>query len=501
MMPRISYTEGFKMFKRVSKKRFAECFIRFIIALAAFVSLYFVLDRILLLKSEDGIVQMQAYYKQPAGSVDALFVGSSHIFCHINTGVLWDEYGISGFDLAGAEQPFWNSYYYIREAMKSQAPKVIILDITTPGIRPIDYQPENWFITNTYGIKRNYNRYGAIKASSLPQSFGRLLIPLNSTHGRYVELTEEDFINYDDSADYKGFDPRETTVAFERPDISGVTERGELSEKEEKYLRMIIEYVKHEGVPLLLFSSPYIVTAEEQAKYNTIFDIADEYGIPYLDGNKLYDEMGFDFENDFAEVLHLNRSGNEKLSRYIGRFLKDNYGLPDHRGDPRYISWNNDAARQRQDTWDYKLKQAMAGEDAQEYLKLLDNSNYVIFCTVEPGYEGLSEKSLLFLLKPLGLSEEMLTSHGGFILNKGNCIFTSYELSFKAGINDGNRKLLFYRQYDKDEDHAFTYVKSNGSFNYQNMTGYETCTMPGSGISFYVYDTLLDKTLGKYSID
>ena len=143
----------------MGKKRFIECAVRLIIALAVFVSAYFVLDRIMLIKSEDGIVQMQAYYRQPAGSVDALFVGSSHIFCHINTGVLWDEYGISGFDLAGAEQPFWNSYYFIREALKTQTPGVIVLDITTPGIRPIDYQPENWLITNTYGIKRNADRY------------------------------------------------------------------------------------------------------------------------------------------------------------------------------------------------------------------------------------------------------------------------------------------------------------------------------------------------------
>ncbi|MCR5355874.1 MAG: hypothetical protein K6E63_00570 [Lachnospiraceae bacterium] len=488
------------MIKRVGRKRFIECTVKLIIILAVFVSAYFVLDRIMLIKSEDGIVQMQAYYRQPEGSVDALFVGSSHIFCHINTGVLWDEYGISGFDLAGAEQPFWNSYYYIREALKSQRPKVIVLDITTPGIRPIDYQPENWFITNTYGIKRNSNRYGAIKASALSQSFARLLIPLNSTHGRCVELTEEDFLNYDDSVYYKGFDPRETTVVFERPDISGVTERAPLSDKETEYLKMIIEYVQQEGVPLLFLSSPYIVTKEEQEKYNTIFDIADEYGVPYIDGNKLYDEMGLDFENDFAEVLHLNRSGNEKLSSFIGRYLKDNYGLLDHRGDAKYGSWDVDAYRQRQDTHDYYLSQAVKNKDSKEYLRLLNEPAYVVFCCVESGYEGLVDDTVVAELEALGLKREMLTSHGAFILNKGQCIFSSYDYDFKAGINDGNRRILFYRTYDNDNDHAFTYVLDNGSFTHQSMTGYEKYMMEGEGISFYVFDTVHDKALGGYSI-
>ncbi|MCR5000599.1 MAG: hypothetical protein K6A71_02245, partial [Lachnospiraceae bacterium] len=252
--------------KKTEKRKLIVNIVRFLVILAVFIVAYFTLDKILLIKSEDGIEQIQSYYKQPEGTVDALFVGSSHIFCHVNTGVLWDEYGISGFDLAGAEQPYWNSYYYIQEALKTQKPKVIVLDISTPGIRPTDYQPENWLITNTYGIKRDRNRYDALKISSLKDSFKRVIIPLNSTHGRYVDLSEEDFTDHNNSVNYKGFDPRETTIYFEAPDVTGVTERGELSDKEVEYLRKIIEYVQGTGIPLLFISSPYVVTAEEQAK-------------------------------------------------------------------------------------------------------------------------------------------------------------------------------------------------------------------------------------------
>ena len=60
------------MIKRVGRKRFIECTVKLIIILAVFVSAYFMLDRIMLIKSEDGIVQMQAYYRQPEGTVDDL---------------------------------------------------------------------------------------------------------------------------------------------------------------------------------------------------------------------------------------------------------------------------------------------------------------------------------------------------------------------------------------------------------------------------------------------
>lgn len=489
------------MFKERGCKKILICAAKVLLILTVFAAVLVMLDRILLLKSKDGIEQIQAYYNQPADSVDALFVGSSHIFCHVNTGVLWDDYGISAFDLAAAEQPFWNSYYYIKEALKTQTPKVIILDITTPGIRPTDYQPENWLITNTYGLKYTPDRYEAIKISALKESFHRLLVPFNSTHGKYSDLSEDDFMNYSSSADFKGFDPRETTVAFDTPDVSHITGRHELSDKENEYLRLIITYVQEKNIPLLFISSPYVIeTDEEQEKYNTIFDIADEYGVPYVDFNLLYDEMGLDFSTDLAEVLHLNRSGNEKFTKYLGQYLKDNYDLADHRGDKKYASWDADALYQRQDTAAYHLKQAAEENANGKYLDLLNNENYVIFCNVPPAYEGISDPSLIPFLNAVGLREDMLTDVGAFILNKGQCIYESHEYDFKAAITDGNRRLMLTRKTDENSGYMETSVRTNGSMGYQRVTKYETSKLSQDGLSFFVYDTVLNKTIGGYTI-
>ncbi|MBQ7586728.1 MAG: SGNH/GDSL hydrolase family protein [Lachnospiraceae bacterium] len=474
--------------------------IKLLIVLSAFFITFITVDHILLLKSKDGISQMQSYYKQPENTVDALFVGSSHIFCHVNTGVLWDEYGISAFDLAAAEQPFWNSYHYIVEGLKTQKPEVIILDITTPGIRPTDYQPENWVITNNYGIKRNPNRYESIRVSALEESFRRLLVALNSTHGKYKELSEEDFMNYSADVRFKGFDARETVVPFETPDVSGITGRHELTEKEEKYLRKIIGYVKERNIPLLFISSPYVITTdEEQEKYNTIFDIADEYGIPYIDFNKLYKEMGIDFSTDLAEILHLNRSGNMKFTSYLGRYLADNYGLTDHRGDPRYSSWDEDALYQRQDTLRYNIITAATEGADGKFLDLLNNRNLVVFCSVPNEYPGPSDPSVIKYLEQLGLGTDMLTGPASYVLSGGQCIYSSSAPDFRIGFSDGNRRLLFSRTTD-DDGESQTLVRTNGSMGYQCITPYESYEMPDNALSFYVYDTVLDKTIGGYSV-
>lgn len=489
------------MFDKTSDNKRIKNIIKAVIIILVFALTFCVLDQVLLLKSEDGIEQMQAYYKQPDGTVDALFVGSSHIFCHVNTGVLWDKYGISGYDLAGAEQPYWNSYYYIKEALKTQTPKVIVLDISTPGIRPIDFQPENWLITNIYGMKWSKNRYDALKVSAIDQSFFRLLIPTNSTHGRYSSLTELDFTNNHDSAEYKGFDPREATREFETPDVSNVTERGELSDKENEYLRILIEYVQGKNIPLLFITSPYVVSEKEQAKYNTIYDIADEYGVPYIDYNMLYDEMGLDFKKDLAEELHLNRSGNEKFTTLLGQHLKERYDLSDHRGDSRYSSWDTDALCQRQDTLLYNIRCAVEDNNSEEFLKLIDNKNLVIFLSIPADYEGLSDGSLLPYLEKLGLNIERFKSNGAFILNSGSCIYESYEPEFKAAINDGNRRLVFYRKLHDDSGHVMTSVRINGTSGYQKISGYETISLPQDGLSFFVYDTATDKASDVYTIN
>ena len=78
-------------------------------------------------KSYDGSLMMQNFYGQPENSIDLLCIGSSHAFIDINTGVLWDEYGIPSYVLGGSLQPFWNTYYNLQEAVKTQTPRLVVL--------------------------------------------------------------------------------------------------------------------------------------------------------------------------------------------------------------------------------------------------------------------------------------------------------------------------------------------------------------------------------------
>ena len=58
-------------------------------------------------------------------------------------------------------------------------------------------------------------------------------------------------------------------------------------------------------------------------------------------GNAAYrmtEGLGFDYAGDTVDSQHLNVCGAEKGTRHFGSHLKEQYVLPDHRGEEAYAS-------------------------------------------------------------------------------------------------------------------------------------------------------------------
>ena len=96
--------------------------------LVAFILTFTGIIQILDFKYLDSIFKVDSFYDLEDNTVDVLVLGSSHAYQGINTAVLWRNFGIASFNLCGAAQPIWNTYYYLEEALKTQTPKAIILD-------------------------------------------------------------------------------------------------------------------------------------------------------------------------------------------------------------------------------------------------------------------------------------------------------------------------------------------------------------------------------------
>ena len=103
----------------------------------------------------------------------------------------------------------------------------------------------------------------------------------------------------------------------------------------------ILELAREENIPVLVTIAPYFLVDEKSERlFNRVGEIAGEYGDLFLDGNKLVDEIGVDYQVDNADdVGHLNYLGNQKYTKYLGTYIKEHYTVSDRRADAAYESW------------------------------------------------------------------------------------------------------------------------------------------------------------------
>jgi len=323
---------------------------------------------VLSFKYQDGILPMRNYYDLPKDTVDVLFLGSSHVGMNVSTEILWNDAGIAGYKCWGSTQPVWNTYYYLVDCLKYQTPKVIVFDVHGATFS-YDYADYVLQVKNTLGLKMSVNKINAIIASAPEKDRATLLLGFPTYHTRYTELTETDF-EYFPWNRHIGIDAtsNETMDRVYPITIPGSTQTSgvaDLGQKEEKYLRMIIELCRQKNISLELVTSPYAISDLEQQRFRKINEIAYEYGIRFTNFNECYADYGIDPSSDFLDSGHFNKYGVPKYTRAIEKILMAKYSLPDRRKDSQHI-WNK--KKMQADKPIYRLQQQFDGDGIQDYV-------------------------------------------------------------------------------------------------------------------------------------
>ncbi len=303
------------------------------------------LSRILRIKSINGVDQARGMYLQPRNSIDVAMVGSSHVHCGVNTGLLYSDYGIAAYDYSGAEQPLWMTYYYLIELYKYQNPKVVVLDLYAPARLKPDYKYD-WIAENIHGMRLSLNKLRMLQVSVEPDHLGDYFPSFAVYHDRYDSLTSEDFQDFPwnekEKQKFKGYIPMFGLSPEETPTATTEVAAG-LTEKSEIYLRKIIELTKQHGSTLVFMVVPHVYTVEDKETYNQIEQIAGEESILFRDFNESYAEMDLLFDRDMQDHSHLNYRGSCKFTNSLGLWLKENLEIPDERNVKGYETWEENA--------------------------------------------------------------------------------------------------------------------------------------------------------------
>lgn len=378
-----------------------------VVRIVAFILLVAVLlgywNEVFKFKDQNGMVGMDIYYRQPENSVDMLIVGSSHAFVDINTGTLWDEYGIASYLLGANIQPLANSYHYIKEALKTQRPEVIMLEgfLLTDNT---DYMVPEFIINNTYGLEFGEDSMDTMN-DTIPPNADLLEYGLyyGRYHTRYDDLSFDDFYYGTSEEDYyscfKGFHNLVGVTKGSRPHFNPRRDlTTPLSLRIEYYYRKICQLCKDEGINLVVVVSPYDYYSNlDREKYNEARQIAAEYGFPLIDYNEYYDQMELDFDTDFYDGGHLNVLGTRKYTSFLGQYIENNYNLPDRRLDEtgKFDTWEMNAKYLELDYYDYTFRREWGAVEYYKALRELPEEYVIILNITNPRNLGVETKKFL----------------------------------------------------------------------------------------------------------
>lgn len=312
-------------------------------------------------KHDYGICPITNLYQQEADTVDVLVLGTSCGYSGVNTNVLWTEYGIAVYNLCGAEQPYWISYYYLEEALKTQTPKLILVDAKA-SIYQDDYSKRGRTILSTYGIRSLITRMNAIAACVRAEDFLDYALAFPKLHSYYSNVKAENFVypptNRGRGAHWKGYIEMDATQQHEQPSLVWTNTRRTINARQKTYFEKLLTLAQAHDIPVMLVGFPNPDYENDHMYFNTLWSIAEEYGIRCVNYNDPEEDLDLRYASDFADWQHLNVKGSVTFSRRLGSDLRDMFDLPDRRNDPAYDTWQQCA-----DDWYAKYPQYAPKEE------------------------------------------------------------------------------------------------------------------------------------------
>lgn len=400
----------------------------------------------------------KGFYQMEKDSIDVLFLGSSHDTASFNPQILYDEYGIKSYNLGGEQQSMVMSYYWLKEGLRYQNPKAVVLDITLlfsyMGKEPLNCE-ETATRKSIDTMRWSSNKVDAVKSITNideKQTIMSFVFPNIRFHDRWEELGEDDFTwtDWEKHYELKGYVPLfniggdEVYSPYQAGDSSSYAEAlptmGE-------YLDKIVSLCKKEDIELILTATPSTLSSPE--KYNSVKYYTDGNQLTYVDYNEadIYFGIGYDFYSDMTNDDHANVWGAEKLSRYMGQFLVETNSdiaeasAANIANSEIYTDsvWTEGSEYYSSLIADHQIKDIW---DIYQYIDAITSDRYTVLMAVDYDATGFVDDALKQKFMELGISMD--------ILPNGSYYASIADESISEGC--GMEELVFHGTTRKGKD-------------------------------------------------
>ena len=488
-------------------------------------ALFLLLQRLFLPKwnhpsmPENLTYSLETFFAQENNTDEVIFLGSSHMEYGFSPMQFYDQHGVVSYNLGLSAERLSGAFYLLREALKTQKPKVIVLDASDLFLEDTAESQWRYIMDNMGNIGTKISMaegYSRFKTGSEEHRVPDALVPLLLYHSRWKNLSETDFRDFAKKKDYyaAGYflstdcigsgqtldnmnsvtemlqeDTVRTQIRYENGQEIVSEEEDPLyealiSDENIQWLNKIISLCQESGTELLLTKIPsimYPITYESawtRIRSSAVKQFAEQNGLTFWD--ILYDtDINIDIDHDFADGgRHLNYLGARKVTDYLGAYLVSHYDL-----EPK----ENDAFSSSLLLYDQVTQMAMMQleQDMDRYLDWLDRYKeecMIILCVSEDAVNGLGE-SQRKSLKKLGLSAvfgEAPKSEEAYLalIDSGKVI---YEAS-------SNRQLEYHRQLGPALDVSVISTGRKTGKKASVLIGGQEYAVNSAGLNIVVYD-------------
>lgn len=364
-----------------------------------------------------------------AKDYDVLFMGTSHVINAVFPMELWNNYGITSYNFGGHSNQLATTYWVMKNSLDYAKPKVMVIDClalesmqkTSSNFSyahlSLDTFPISLTKIATVNDLLDDDEIDRLVDEGLTTDAEKrtklgLLWDYSVYHSRWEEYLTSDDFNPSATLEYGA----ESRVQISAPGQIVPNPKTTFTDETVgmKYLKKIIEECQQNDIEVLLTYLPFPIGSESQwISANTVQKIADEYNVNYIN---FQEENIVDFETDcYDSNSHLNPSGAWKVTNYLGKYLKENYNVDDHRNDTKYNYWNEDFEK-----YESMKNERLGGiQDLNTYLMLLEDSNYGYVMSISDS-TVFQDSTTLSLLKNKGVDISKINENTKYIIVCGN---------------------------------------------------------------------------------
>ena len=166
-----------------------------LVLLALSFGIFWFVQRLFMPKYQAGVIEgsfTEEYYKEKVPH-DVLIFGDCDAYENFSPIKMYEEYGISAYIRGSGEQYIWQSYYLLKDALRTETPKVVVVSIHNMQNEP-PKRKEAYNRMTLDGMRWSKDKVDAINASMTEgETFASYVFPILRYHDRWNQLTKTDF--------------------------------------------------------------------------------------------------------------------------------------------------------------------------------------------------------------------------------------------------------------------------------------------------------------------